>query len=255
MSIQTWLGSPAKHRGHLLDLLVFVANLFLLGPFTNLLQRLGHGFATNDNLAARRLSLVILAAFGAYTLGAILKRPPLHERVAALPSPEYAGCLYVAWVSLHLSLSILGAAVIAAGFDAVPRGLPVIAMILLSTLPTFFVTRVIFRPKKLAAMPAWRKKWPAELLADVLIVAAVILLTIMWNIWFSGLFFVTWSGHTFGDRLFGAVLAAVAFALFYVTPRFLFLIEDFNRWTTWATIALTLAPLVGRILLADAPAE
>jgi len=255
MSFWTWFGSPAKHRGHLLDLLVFLANLFLLGPFTNLLQRLGHGFATNDNLAARRLSLIILAAFAAYMLGAILKLPPLHERVAALPSPEYAGCLYVAWLSLHLSLSILGASFIAAGFDTVPKGLPVIAVILLSTLPTIFVTRVIFRPKKLAEMRAWRKKWPMELLADLLIVAAILLLTIMWNIWFSGLFFVTWSGHTFGDRLFGAALAAVAFALFYVTPRFLFLIEDFNRWTTWATIGLTLAPLVGRILLGDAPAE
>jgi hypothetical protein len=255
MSFWTWLGSPVKHRGHLLDLLVFLANLFLLGPFTNLLQRLGHGFATNDDLAARRLSLIILAAFAAYTLGAILKRPPLHERVAALPSPEYAGCLYSAWLSLHLTLSILGASFIAAGFDIMPKGLPVVAVILLSTLPTIFVTRVIFRPRKLAEMRAWRRKWPMELLADSLIVAAILLLTIMWNIWFSGLFFVTWSGHTFGDRLFGAALAAVAFALFYVTPRFLFLIEDFNRGTTWATISLTVAPLVGRILLGNAPAE
>lgn len=249
MSFWTWFQSPAKHRGHLLDLLVFLANLFLLGPFTNLLQRLGQGFATNDDLATRRLSLIILAAFAAYMLGAILKRAPLHARVAALPSPGFAGCLYLAWVSLHLTLSILGASFIAAGFHALPKGISLIAMILLGMLPTIFVTRVVFRPKKLAEMPAWRKKWPMELLADLLIIAAVILLTIIWNIWVSGLFFVTWNGHTFADKLFGAALAALAFALFYVTPRFLFLIEDFNRWTTWATIALTLAPLVGRILL------
>lgn len=248
MSFWTWLRSPANRRGQILDLLVFLANLFLLGRFTNLLQSLGHGFATNEDLAARRLSPIILAAFGVYTMGAILKRAPLHARVAALPSPNYAGCLFVGWISLHLTLSILGASFIAAGFDAVPKGVLVVAVILLSTLPTIFVTRVIFRPKALAAISAWRKSWPTELAADLLIGAAVILLTIMWNIWFSELFFVTWPGHTFGDKLFGAALAAVAFALFYVTPRFIFLIEDFNRWTTWATIGLTLAPLVGRIL-------
>ena len=232
-----------------MDLLVFLANLFLLAPFTNLLQRLGHGFANNENDAARGLSWVVLMAFLTYTLGAILKRAPLHARVAALPNPDYAGCLLIAWVSLHLSLSILGASLIAAGFDAAPKGIPVLLVILLSILPTAFVVRVIFRPKKLAEIPAWRKTWPMELLADLLIVAAVIMLTIMWNIWIAGLFFVTWPGHTVGDKLFAAALAAGAFALFYVTPRFLFLIEDFNRWVTWATIGLTLAPLVGRILL------
>lgn len=255
MSLWTWLKSPANHRGQILDLLVFVVNLLLLGPFINLLQRLGQGFSANDTAAARQLALIILAAFIAYTVGAILKRPPLHERRHALPSPEYAGCLYVAWVSLHLSLCILGASLIAAAFDQVPKGLPVVAVFLLSTLPTIFATRLVFRPKKLDSIPAWRKHWLMELFADVLIVAAVILLTVIWNIWISELFFVTWPGHSFGDKLFGAALAAGAFALFYVTPRFMFLIEDFNRWPTWATIGLTLAPLVGRILLTDAPAK
>src|SRR5262245_7171659 len=254
MSFWTWLKSPANHRGHILDLLVFLVNLFLLGPFTNLLQRLGQGFTSNDNLASQELALSILAAFASYTLGAILKRPPLHERVGVLPSPDYAGCLYVAWISLHLSLCILGASLIASSFDQLPKGLPVIAMILLSTLPTIFATRLVFRPKNLASMPAWRKHWVMELYADVLIGAAVILLTVIWNIWISGLFFVTWPGHTLGDKLFGAALAAGAFALFYVAPRFMFLIEDFNRWPTWATIGLTLAPLVVRILL-GAPAR
>src|SRR5215813_9700227 len=95
MSFWTWLKSPANHRGQILDLLVFLVNLFLLGPFTNLLQRLGQGFSANDNLASQELALIILAAFASYTLGAILKRPPLHERIGALPSPDYAGCLYV----------------------------------------------------------------------------------------------------------------------------------------------------------------
>lgn len=232
-----------------MDLLVFVANLFLLGPFANLLRRLGHGFATDDSAAARGLSWVVLLAFGFYTLGAILKRAPLHARVAALPKPGYEGCLFIAWISLHLTLLILGASLVAAGLDFVPKGILVFLVILLILAPTFFVSRVIFRPKKLADIPAWRKAWLMELLADFLIVSAVIMLTIMWNIWIADLFIVDWPGHHFGHKLFGAAMAAGAFAMFYVTPRFLFLIEDFNRWVTWVTIALTLAPVVGRILL------
>ena len=94
-----------------------------------------------------------------------------------------------------------------------------------------------------------------ELLADLLIVSAVIMLTIMWDLWIAGLFSANWKGQTFGDRLFGAAMAVGAFAFFYLSPRFLFLIEDFNRRLTWATIALTVAPLIGRILLGDAPAR
>lgn len=249
MSFWSWFTAQASHRGHILDLLVFAANLFLLGPFTNLLQRLGRGFATDDAGTARGLGWVVLIAFIAYTLGAMLKRAPLHARVGALPNPAYAGCLFLIWISLHLTLTILGASLIAASFDAAPKGIPVLVMILGTMLPTIFVIRVIFRPKKLAEIPAWRKKWPMELLADLLIVSAVVMLTIMWNIWIADLFIVEWAGHTIGNKLFAAALAAGAFVMFYVTPRFLFLLEDFNRWVTWAMIGLTLAPVVGRIIL------
>jgi hypothetical protein len=189
-----------------------------------------------------------MAAFIAYTVGAMLKRAPLHARVKSLPSPGYGGCLFLGWISLHLSLSILGAAVIAASFDAV-KGFAVTAMILCSILPTFFVARVVFAPKKLEQLPAWRKSWLTELLADVLIVAAVIMLTVMWDLWIAGLFISRWEGQTLGDRIFAAAMAVGAFAFFYVSPRFLFLIEDFHRRLTWATLGLTVAPLLGRILL------
>jgi hypothetical protein len=247
------LWSPANRRGQILDLLVFLANLFFLGPFVRLLGLLGAGFRANDDAAARQLALIILAAFTSYTLGAMLKRAPLHARVKSLPGPCYAGCLFLGWISLHLSLSILGAAVIAASFDAAPKGVPLAAMILCSTLPTFFVARVVFPPRKLEQIPAWRKSGPMELLADLLIIAAVIMLTIMWDIWIADLFTGTWEGQTFGDRVFGAGLAAGAFALFYLSPRFLFLIEDFNKRLTWATIGLTFMPLLGRILFGWAP--
>lgn len=250
MSLSTLLQFLAKHRGQLLDVLVFVASVFLLAPFTDLLARLGAGFASDNESAARRLSWVVLIAFCTYTVGAILKRAPLHARIGALPNPGYAGCLFLIWISLHLALSIMGGAIVAVGFDAAPKGIPVALMILLILVPTIFATRVVFRPKKLAQITEWRKAWPMEVIADLLIASAVIMLTIMWNIWIADLFIFDSPGLNFSHRLFAAALAAGAFAMFYVAPRFLFLIEDFNRWVTWATIGLTLAPVVGRILLA-----
>ena len=251
VSVSTWLG---RHRGHVLDVLVFLANLFLVSAFARWLGELGAGFTANDDASARQLAIIILAAFISYTAGAILKRAPLHARHKSLPSPGYAGCLFLGWISLHLGLSIFGAAVVAVGFDTAPKGVPLALVILLSLLPTVFAARVVFPPKNLEQIPAWRKSWPMELLADIMIVAAILLITIMWNIWFADLFVFNSPGLGLQERLFAVGLAAGAFALFYVAPRFLFLIEDFNRWPTWLTIGLTLAPLIGRILLSGTSA-
>jgi hypothetical protein len=249
MALSTFFSS-VNRRGQILDLLVFLANLFLLGPFTNYLQRLGQGFTANDDTSARKLALIILAAFLAYMFGAMIKRAPLHSRVGALPNPDYAGCLFIGWIALHLSLCIIGASLIAGVFDKAPKGIPLATVVLLSTLPTIFAIRVIFRPAKLATVSKWRKSWPMELFADILIVGAVILLTIIWDLWIAPIFMNTWADETMMEKLFAAAMAAGAFALFYVAPRFLFLIEDYDRRATWATIGLTLAPLVGRILFA-----
>jgi hypothetical protein len=244
----SWLWSPVNRRGQILDLLVFLANLFLLGPFARLLAGLGAGFTANDKTASQKLALIILGAFVSYTLGAMLKRAPLHAR-RSLPNPGYGGCLFLAWISLHITLSILGGAFIVSSFDPASKSVGVIAMTLLCTLPTFFVARVVFAPKKLEMIPTWRKSRLMELVADLLIVAAVVMLTIMWDIWFADIFTGTWPGETFGQRLIAAGLALGGFAFFYISPRFLFLIEDFNQKLTWATMGMTVAPLVGRILL------
>ncbi len=240
-----WL---ADHRGQSLDLLVFFANLLLLGPFSDGLRSRGPAFVANDDAADRRLGTAVLAALVAYMFGALLKRAPLHARVSALPSPGDAGCLFVGWAALHLVLSIVAAASVVVSFDAAPKVARVVAMVVLSTLPTAFAARVVIRPKDLGDIAAWRKTWPMELVADLMIGAAVLLSTFLWNTSVSE-FFMTWTGHTFGNRLFGAVLAAGGFAMFYVAPRLLFLIEDHDRWTTWVMIGLTLAPLLGHMLL------
>src|SRR5688500_5995805 len=131
MNISSWLG---RHRGHVLDVLVFLANLFLFGVVARWLGKLGAGFTANDDAAARRLAFIILAAFICYTAGAILKRAPLHERRKSLPSPSYAGCLFLGWISLSLALSIFGAAIVAVGLEHAPQGVPLVFVILLRLL-------------------------------------------------------------------------------------------------------------------------
>jgi hypothetical protein len=149
-----------------MDLLVFLASLFLLGPFAKLLGRLGAGFTANDDTAARELALIILTSFVFYTVGAMLKRAPLHARVKSLPNPEYAGCLFLGWISLHLSLSILGAAAIAASFDAAPKAVPVTLMVALSISLRSLWLELFFDRVWNRLLLA--RSWPMELLADLL---------------------------------------------------------------------------------------
>lgn len=236
-----------RHRGQLLDGLVILANLLLQEPFDKLLQPRPE-VATTGGAAARLVGAIMLAAMVLYTIGAILKRAPLHARVPDLPSYSDAGCFYVGWVALHVVLSTLGAASVMAGFGGVPEPLLVTGGVVLWTLPTVFAARVVLRPRNLAAVPAWRKAAMTEWMADLLITLAIIPCTLVWNVSVADIL-DTFTGPTFADKLVAAVLAAGSFAILYVTPRFLFLVEDHGRWLTWVTVMATPLPMLGRMLL------
>jgi hypothetical protein len=122
-------------------------------------------------------------------------------------------------------------------------------MIVLSVLPTAMAVRLLVRPKPSSLQTGWRTHPLREGLADLLIGAAVLLSTWFWHAHLSELFFADFPGASFGDRLLGSMLAAGAFAMFYVAPRFLFLLEDHARWGTWVSIGSTLVPLLVRMWL------
>ena len=45
------------------------------------------------------------------------------------------------------------------------------------------------------------------------------------------------------------VLVTVPFAMFYLAPRLLFLVEDYRSRWTWLSVLLVMVPLAGRIIL------
>jgi hypothetical protein len=192
---------------------------------------------------------ILLAALLAYTLGVALKRAPFQARVTALDAPAHAGCLCAAWLVLHLALSIFAAAFCVAEAPEVPLALRVAAMIALSVLPTAMAVRLLVRPSRSTTLARWRIHPLTEGGADLLIGAAVLLGTWFWNEQVAGLFYADFPGASLGDRLIGAVLATGSFAMFYVAPRFLFLLENHARWGTWISMGAAVLPMLARIWL------
>jgi hypothetical protein len=239
-------------RGKALDAVVFVANYFMYEPLTRLLRRLGQGFTANDDRAARQLSWLLLATFAAYVAGALLKRAPLQARLGSAGHPDFAGCLILAWVAMHITLSILGFITILVGFNAGDPKMPQMCGLLIASLvPTAAVGYALKRPTK--PLAGWRAHWLMELLADLLISSAVVVASIIWTQWMAGVFTANAASLDLGAKIFGAGLLALAFALFYLAPRFIYLAEDYRSRLTWLFIALAISPSVLRLFFGQLP--
>ncbi|MBK9385862.1 MAG: hypothetical protein IPN34_13715 [Planctomycetes bacterium] len=238
-----------SHRGQVLDLLTCAAQVWLLAGLALPGSAAPRAALASEEVSAPSFRWILIAALCAYTLGATLKRAPFQARVPALSAPAHAGCLCVAWFVLHFGLSLFAAARCMSDAPEVPLVLRVLGMAVLSVMPTAMAARLLVRPRNAPALAAWRTHPLTEGLADLLIVAAVLLATCFWNEQVAGLFFADFPGASFGDRLIGTVLAVGAFAMFYAAPRFVFLLEDHARWGTWISIGSTLLPLLARLWL------
>lgn len=235
-------------RGQILDILVFVVNFFVAERLTSLLQYLGGGFNSNNDHIARQFGWFIVSLFAIYSLGAWLKGPGLQKRLAH----DVSGGLVFIWGVLHYALTLIALTLIAASLnlDTEKPG-RICGIFILAAIPTYFVGRAVVAPSQILA--AVRRHWLVELLADVLLMSAITIFSMIWGLWLAGIFSAHTNGETLGLKIFSLFMAAFAFGLFYLTPRFIYLAEDYrNKWT-WATIGLAMLPLVLRIFLGRAP--
>ena len=237
------------HRGRVLDALTSVAQLWLLADSLAPERAGPSAEPTSAGTIEPHFRWLLLAALGAYTAGAALKRAPFQARVSALEAPVHAGCLCAAWLVLHSALCILAAAACVADAPEIPLVVQVAVMAAVSVLPTAMAAQLLVRPRRAPVLPAWRTHPLCEGVADLLIGAAVLLCTWFWSEHVAELFFADFPGAGFGDRLVGSLLAAGSFAMFYAAPRFLFLLEDHARWGTWLSMSPTLLPLLVRMWL------
>ena len=256
--------SPTKilakeNRGLLLDIVVFILNLFLMQRLTRAVVEL-FGYADAGAPAAQyALLLACIAMWTLPAIGAVLKRWHFHQRLKAagktfdfdaklsgcLFNPLFYFCLNLVLVSFILS----GVGQFLFGNRLLRSGAIFIPLIFASLIGTIVQTYLIYRyfsPPRKPPRYEFLRRPESETLGDVCIFTNMILFQVAWNLLAlvdigrpSGLL-------EFGARLFVLVFLAL---LVYFPPRMFYLAEDIDRPRTWVTMLLANSPVIVRVLI------
>lgn len=243
------LQSGLDRRGLWFDAAVLVGNIFLLGPLTEL--------AGSEGESNPRFGVLLLVAALVYAFGAGFKRRPLQARLASAARPAmgigmmlFFFILMVMHLALFLLCAMAGAEMIhGTPLGNTPAGAPqvveTIGLVTLGLAPTVMALRAMVKPRA-----ADRLEPPAggrEAAADLLLYASCMIILALWNSSLAELFAGVQASLPM--RLLLIVLITVPFAIFYLAPRVLFLLEDYRRPQTWGTIVLAMLPLAVRIVM------
>ncbi|MEP6849959.1 MAG: hypothetical protein ABI999_13965 [Acidobacteriota bacterium] len=248
-----------SNRGLLLDVVVFVLNLFLtrflLGRFAYFFRSAFAG----DFLSEVVILIFSLGLFVLPPLGSILKRWPFHHRLQLAgkdfdrTDTFFGGCLFNP--ILYLSLNLIVFCVINAfaqqlvyGDDEPGggiAGLIIVGGMVLTIVQTVIVYRYFVPPKKDPRLQ-FLKSPASETLGDICIFLNMIFYQLVWNMLTIG-----WSGLVSGvSEFFGRILFICALALLvYFPPRVFYLAEDIGRRRTWVTILLANTPMIYRLVV------
>ena len=250
----------AKHnRGLLLDIVVFVLNIFLMRRLTAYVIELFGQVSEDEPLAQFSISLACLGMWGLPAAGAVLKRWHFHRRLqregrTVAWDSGAAGCVFNPIFYFCMNL-VLVSAIIAGlgeflfGERAFNNGGIFVSMILAGLICTIVQTWLIYRyfsaPKKPPRSEFLRQP-ESETLGDICIFLNMILFQVLWNLLtFAPLGRPSGPLEFFG-RLFFLCFIAL---LIYFPPRLLYLAEDINRPRTWWTMLLANSPVIIRVLI------
>jgi len=250
-----------SNRGLLLDLVVFVANLFLMRWLTGLFIDLFNHVSAEEPLAKFALSLTALGMWILPAAGAVLKRWHFHERLKEDARRIFddedgsaAGCLFNP--IFYFCLNIVLVSVIVAGLGdflfgkaLLENGYYFLPLIFTGLFLTIFQTYLIYRyfsPPQKPPKSEFLRRPESELLGDVCIFVNMILFQIAWNL-LTFMHLGPPSGPAeFLGRLFFLSFIAL---LVYFPPRLLYLAEDLDRPRTWLTMLLANSPVIARVVI------
>jgi len=248
------------NRGLLLDIFVFVANIFLIRLLTRQVIDLFSQVSAENPAAKLSLGLMFLAMWILPAAGAVLKRWHYHQRLKAQESIAEAnettlsGCLFNPIFYFCLNL-VLTAVVIAGlgefvfgrrGLDRAGIFIPLIFSGMFLTIVQTYLIYSYFSPPKKPPRSKFLLSPQSEALGDICLFLNMILFQVFWNmLTFAPL------GHPsslleFGGRLFFLSFIAL---LIYFPPRMIYLAEDINRRRTWLTMLLANSPVIIRVLI------
>ena len=246
------------NRGLLLDIVVFILNIFVMRLLTRQFIDLFNQVGPENPLAELALGLIFTAMWILPAAGAVLKRWHFHQRQDALTLDSMesgvGGCLFNPIFYFCLNLVISSAVLASLGdFFFGRRGMesgaifvPMIFAILILTIVQTFLIYRYFSPQKKPPKWDFLRTPQSETLGDICLFFNMILFQVFWNLLtFADL------GHPSGvveflGRLFFLCFIAL---LIYFPPRMFYLAEDIHRRRTWLTMLLANSPVIIRVLI------
>ena len=248
-----------ENRGLLLDIVVFLLNLFLMQWLTGYVLDLFRFANEGEPLAQLALLTGCVAMWVLPAAGAVLKRWHFHQRLkGARQTVDFestaSGCLFNPIFYFCLNLVLMSAIVSGVGQFLFGRRLletgaifiPLIFAGLFCTIAqTYLIYRYFSAPKK-PPKQQFLLKPESEMLGDVCIFLNMVLFQIGWNLLsFAGLGRPSGAIEFFGRLFFLCFLAL----LIYFPPRMFYLAEDINRGRTWLMMLLANSPVIVRVLI------
>jgi hypothetical protein len=242
-----------KNRGMLLDIIVFLANLFLMQLLVRLFLNVVRLANAGDVIARSGLLFFYSGMLVLPSLGAVLKRWHFHQRIkrqgeakdddGCLP----LGCLFLPvaylivnmWITLGVSLTLLDLFP-----DSPASGVFILFGLIYNVIQTILVFRFFVPPKRAPASRFLRDP-RSEILGDACIFLNMILFQVLLN--WGALVYPGFHEGKFKDRFFSLIIFAL---LMYMTGRVFFLAEDIRHKRTWLTILLANSVLILRVLAA-----
>ncbi|HEU4765942.1 MAG TPA: hypothetical protein VFS77_01170 [Pyrinomonadaceae bacterium] len=249
-----------SNRGLLLDLVVFVANLFLMRWLTGLFLDLFSQVSAEEPLAKLALALTGLGMWILPPVAAVLKRRHFHQRCKDAPrifdheDYAFAGCLfnpifYFCFNLVLVSVIVTGLGDFLFGRALLENGEIFIPLIFAGLILTIVQTVLIYRyfsppqnPPKFEFLQRPESEW----LADICIFVNMLLFQVAWNILTMFSLGPPTGVLDFLGRLFFLSFVGL---LVYFPPRLLYLAEDLNRRSTWLTMLLANSPVIARVVL------
>lgn len=244
------------NRGMLLDVFVFLLNLFLMrllsANFIGLIQDTGAG----DSIAAFALFLFCLGILILPPLGATLKRWRYHQRRGFRESDAEnpkLGCLFNPILFFCLNI-VIYACVNAFVFqyfygNKEPNGAFFVSSMLFGIIFVIFQTVIVYRyfsPPKDKPPVEFLRSPQSELIGDVCIFLNMILFQLVWNV-LTGFSLDRVSNlNDLAGRIFFITFIAL---LIYFPPRIFYLAEDIVHRRVWLTMLLANSPVIWRIVI------
>src|SRR5688572_14502497 len=222
------------NRGLLLDLVVFVANLFLMRKLTELFIDLFSYVSAEHPFAKLALSLIALAMWILPAAGAVLKRWHFHQRwkqanktfdteydgmIGCLFGPIFYFCLNI----VLMSTIVAGLGDLLFGKALMENGWLFLPMIFGGLFLTIFQTYLIYRyfsPPQRPPKFEFLQRPESELLGDICIFVNMLLFQVAWNLLTSSPL-----GPPSGVAEFIGRVGFLSFIalLIYLPPRMLYL--------------------------------